>query len=68
MNIEVGSNEAKTKRPELLQVEAVADLVPAQGHKRSDAATGAEHMRAFMRSRQPVAGVDHKVLIDEGRA
>jgi len=25
-------------------------------------------MRVFMRSRQPVAGVDLKALIDEGRA
>ncbi len=81
MNIEVGSYEAKTKLPELLRGvqsgkhytitlrgEAVADLVPAQGRKRSDAATAAENMRAFMRSRQPVAGVNLKALIDEGRA
>jgi antitoxin (DNA-binding transcriptional repressor) of toxin-antitoxin stability system len=68
MNILVGSYEAKTKLPELLRGEAVADLVPAQGRKRSGAATAAENMRAFMRSRQPVAGVDLKALIDEGRA
>ncbi|NBT54820.1 MAG: prevent-host-death protein [Betaproteobacteria bacterium] len=67
-NIEVGSYEAKTKLPELLRGKAVADLVPVQGHKRSGAATAAENMRAFMRSRQPVAGVDLKALIDEGRA
>ncbi len=81
MNIEVGSYEAKTKLPELLRGvqsgkqytitlrgEAVADLVPAQGHKRSGAVAAAESMRAFMRSRQPVADVDLKSLIDEGRA
>ena len=81
MNIEVGSYEAKTKLTELLRGvqsgkhytitlrgEAVADLVPAQGHTRSDAATAVENMRAFMRSRQPVAGVNLKALIDEGRA
>jgi antitoxin (DNA-binding transcriptional repressor) of toxin-antitoxin stability system len=81
MNFLVGSYEAKTKLPELLRGvqsgklytitlrgEAVADLVPAQGHKRSGAATAAENMRALMRSRQPVAGVDLKALIDEGRA
>ncbi|OFA17282.1 prevent-host-death protein, partial [Acidithiobacillus ferrivorans] len=50
MNIEVGSYEAKTKLPELLRGiqagnrytitlrgEAVADLVPAEGNKHSDA-------------------------------
>ena len=81
MNIEVGSYEAKTKLPELLRGvqsgkhytitlrgEAVSDLVPAQGHKRSGAATAAENMRAFMRSRQPTAGVNLKAFIDEGRA
>ena len=67
MNIEVGSNEAKSKLPELLRAEAVADLVLGPGHKRSNAAA-AENMRAFMRSRQPVAGVDLKALISEGRA
>jgi len=43
-------------------------LVPAQGHKRVDAESAAENMRAFMRSRKPVSGVDLKALIDEGRA
>jgi prevent-host-death family protein len=81
MNIEVGSYEAKTKLPELLRGvqsgkqytitlrgEAVADLVPPQGHKHLDAASAAENMRSFMRSRTPVSGVDLKALIDEGRA
>jgi len=81
MKIEVGSYEAKTKLPELLRGvqtgkrytitlrgEAVADLVPPQGGQRSDAAAAAEEMRAFMRTRQPAAGLDLKALIDEGRA
>ena len=81
MYIEVGASAAKTRRRALrrgvqtgnnytftLRGEAVADLVQAQGHRRSDAATAAENMRAFMRSRQPVAGVNLKALIDEGRA
>ena len=81
MNIEVGSYEAKTKLPELLRGvqsgkhytitlrgEAVADLVPPQRHKHLDAESAAENMRAFMRSRKPVSGVDLKALIDAGRA
>ena len=81
INFLVGSYEAKTKLPELLRGvqsgkhytitlrgEAVAELLPAPGHKRSRAATAVENMRAFMRSRQPVAGVNLKALIDEGRA
>ena len=81
MNIEVGSYEAKTKLPELLrgvQVgnrytitlrgEAVADLVPAQGNKLSDASTAVDEMRCFMRARKPMANIDLKALINEGRA
>jgi antitoxin (DNA-binding transcriptional repressor) of toxin-antitoxin stability system len=81
MNIEVGSYEAKTKLPELLrgvQVgnrytitlrgEAIADLVPAQLKKPSDAAAAVDEMRSFMRARKPVADVDLKALINEGRA
>ena len=81
MNIEVGSYEAKTKLPELLrgvQVgnrytitlrgEAVADLVPAQGNKLSDAVAAVNEMRSFMQARKPVAIVDLKALINEGRA
>ena len=41
MNMEVGSNEAKTKLPELLHGEAVASLVPPQDNKHSDAAAAA---------------------------
>lgn len=81
MNIEVGSYEAKTKLPELLRGvqggnrytitlrgEAVADLVPAQGNKLSDAAAAVEEMRSFMQSRKPMSGIDLKALINEGRA
>jgi prevent-host-death family protein len=82
MNIEIGSYEAKTKLPELLRgVQsghrytitlrglAIADLVPAAGHKTSDAdAAAVEAMRDFMRSRKPVNGVNLKALIGEGRA
>lgn len=81
MNIEVGSYEAKTKLPELLRGvqggmrytitlrgEAVADLVPAQGKKLSDAVTAVDEMRSFMQARKPVIGVDLKSLINEGRA
>ena len=83
MNIEVGSYEAKTKLPELLRGvqggnrytitlrgEAVADLIPAQGNKLSDAAAAAavEEMRSFMQSRKPMSGIDLKALVNEGRA
>jgi antitoxin (DNA-binding transcriptional repressor) of toxin-antitoxin stability system len=81
MNIEVGSYEAKTKLPELLrgvQVgnrytitlrgEAVADLVPAQGNKLSDAVAAVDEMRSFMQARKPVGSVDLRALVNEGRA
>ena len=81
MKIEVGSYEAKTKLPELLRGvqagnrytitlrgEAVADLVPTEGSKHSDAVAAVDEMLAFTRTRTPVGGVDLKALIDEGRA
>ena len=81
MNIEVGSYEAKTKLPELLRGvqagkrytitlrgEAVAALVPAEGGKHSDTAAAVDDMLSFMRSRKPVAQVDLRALINEGRA
>ena len=81
MNIEVGSVEAEATLPELLRGvqdgkrytitlrgQAVADLVPAQNTKGTDAAAAAEEMRSFMQSRKPTSGVDVKALIDEGRA
>lgn len=81
MKIEVGSYEAKTKLPELLRGvqagnrytitlrgEAVADLVPPEEARHSDAVAAADEMLAFMQARKPVGGVDLKALIDEGRA
>ena len=82
MNIEVGSYEAKTKLPELLRGvqsgkqytitlrgQAVADLIPAQGNNLADASLAVDEMRSFMVSRkQPMASVDLKTLINEGRA
>lgn len=81
MNIEVGSYEAKTKLPELLRGiqagnrytitlrgEAVADLVPAQVNKNSDAVAAVDDMLAFMRARKAGDGIDLKTLINEGRA
>lgn len=81
MNIEIGSYEAKTKLPELLRGiqagnrytitlrgEPVADLVPAEGAKSSDAAAAVEQMRKLMLGAEPIKGVDIKALIDEGRA
>ena len=81
MKIEVGSYEAKTRLPELLRGilagnrytitlrgEAVADLVPTEGSKRSDAVVAVDEMLAFMQTRKPVNGINIKALIDEGRA
>jgi antitoxin (DNA-binding transcriptional repressor) of toxin-antitoxin stability system len=81
MKIEVGSYEAKTKLPELLRGiqagnrntitlrgEAVADLVPAETNKSSDAAAAADEMLAFMQAQKKVPGIDLKSLINEGRA
>ncbi len=82
MHIEMGSYEAKTKLPELLRGvqggnrytitlrgQAVADLIPAQGNKFSDTSLAVDEMRAFMLMRkQPMASVNLKTLINEGRA
>ena len=81
MKIEVGSYEAKTKLPELLRGvragnrytitlrgEAVADLVPTEENKHSDAVAAVDEMLAFMLTRKPVGGIDLKALINEGRA
>lgn len=81
MNIEVGSYEAKTKLPELLRGilagnrytitlrgEAVADLVPAQGNKASDAAAAVNDMFCFMQTHKLTADIDIKALVNEGRA
>ncbi|MDP2133478.1 MAG: hypothetical protein Q8J99_07715 [Sulfuritalea sp.] len=81
MKIEVGSYEAKTKLPELLRGiqagnrytitlrgEAVADLVPVETNKSSDAVAAADEMLAFMQAQKKVLGIDLKSLINEGRA
>ena len=81
MNIEIGSYEAKTKLPELLRSiktgnrytiilrgEAVADLVPAQGNKQSDAVAAVEDMLSYMQPHKAGAGIDLKAMINEGRA
>lgn len=81
MNIEIGSYEAKTKLPELLRGiragnrytitlrgEAVADLVPAEGNKDTDAISAVDEMLSFMQAHKSVGEVDLKALINEGRA
>jgi len=81
MNIEIGSYEAKTKLPELLRGiqagnrytitlrgEPVADLVPPESAKHTDAVAAVAAMRQFMHAATPVKGLDLKALINEGRA
>ena len=81
MKLEIGSYEAKTKLPELLRGvqtgncytitlrgEPIADLVPARSSARTDAVSAVEAMQQFMRAARPVADVDLRALIDEGRA
>lgn len=81
MNIEIGSYEAKTKLPELLRSiktgnrytitlrgEAVADLVPTQGNKHSDAVAAVDDMLSYMQAHKSGAGIDLKEMINEGRA
>ncbi len=80
MKTEVGAYEAKTKLPELLRGvqagrrytithrgEAIADLVPAKGAGRHDAASAVDELLRFM-SQDPVRGVDIRALIEEGRS
>jgi prevent-host-death family protein len=81
MNIAVGSYEAKTRLPELLRGvragnrytitlrgEAVADLVPAEENKHTDAMAAVDEMLAFMQTRKPVSDINIKALINEGRS
>ncbi len=81
MNIEIGSYEAKTKLPELLRSiktgnrytitlrgEAVADLVPTQQNKHSDAVADVDDMLSYMQAHKSGAGIDLKEMINEGRA
>lgn len=82
MKTEIGAYEAKTHLPELLRQvkagkrftithrgEAIADLVPAEAARPTNAAAAIERFHAFMRE-HPVAARDVNVreLIDEGRA
>ena len=81
MNIEIGSYEAKTRLAELLRGvragnrytitlrgKAMADLIPAEGNKRSDVVAAVDEMLAFMKIRQPVSGINIKALLNEGRS
>lgn len=80
MSVEIGSYEAKTKLPELLRGvqagqrytitlrgEAVADLVPSEHSKASDATAAVDQMLKLMADAKPVPKVDLKRLIEEGR-
>ena len=80
MKSEIGSYEAKTKLPELLRQvkagrsftitnrgEAIADLVPSVAARTKDASAAVKRLKDFMRS-DPVAGVDIRQLIEDGRA
>lgn len=81
MKTEIGAYEAKTHLPELLRQvkagkrftithrgEAIADLVPAEATRPTDAAAAIARFHTFMRE-NPVAVRDVSVreLIDEGR-
>jgi prevent-host-death family protein len=79
MKTKIGSDEAKTKLPELLRLvtagksftitnrgKAIADLVPSVSAKTKDRVAAAEKLKAFMRA-DPVRGVNIKALIEEGR-
>ena len=80
VNIKVGSYEAKTKLPKLLRGvqagnhctitlrgEAVADLVPAHFDINPDKGAAVDDMLAFMKKRKPLASINLKALINEGR-
>jgi len=82
MKTEIGAYEAKTHLPELLRQvkagkrftithrgEAIADLVPAEAARPTNAAAAIERFHAFMRENPVAAGnVNVRDLIDEGRA
>jgi antitoxin (DNA-binding transcriptional repressor) of toxin-antitoxin stability system len=82
MKTKIGAYEAKTRLPELLRQvragrrftityrgSAIADLVPAEVTRPSNAAAAIERFHAFMRENPVVArGVDVRALIDEGQA
>jgi len=77
---EVGAYEAKTHLSDFLRKvkagaviritqrgEHVADLVPPDTKGKRDALKAAIRMGEFMRSHAPIANVNTKALIDEGR-
>lgn len=77
---EVGAYEAKSHFPELLRKakagmvfritnrgEHVADLVPPGTAQRRGRAQAAQRMREFLEAHPPVAEVDIRALIEEGR-
>ena len=79
MKIEIVSNEAKTKLPELRRQvktgksftitnrgEAIADIVPSAGVRAKDKVAAAEKLKAFMLA-DPIRGINIKELIVEGR-
>ena len=51
-----------------LRGEAVADLVPAQDNKRTDAIVAVDEMLLLMQARKPAGDIDIKAIINEGRA
>jgi prevent-host-death family protein len=80
MNIEIETNEAKIRLPELLPAvkasqrftitsrgEPVAELVPAVAREPGDAATAIDVFRAF-RGRHPLSSLDVRAQIDDGGA
>ncbi len=80
VNIKVGSYEAKTKLPKLLRgvqagnhctitlrCEAVAELVPAHFDTNPDKGAAVDDVLAFMKKRKPLASINLKALINEGR-
>ena len=80
VNIKVGSYEAKTKLPELLRGvqagnhctitlrgEAVAELVPAHFYTNPDKGAAVDDVLAFMKKRKPLASINLKALINDGR-
>lgn len=77
---EIGAYEAKTRLPALLREtqagrrftitqrgRPVAELVPCGTARRREQPAAAREMQAFMREQPPVASVDIKALLEEGR-
>ncbi|MDZ7659438.1 type II toxin-antitoxin system prevent-host-death family antitoxin [Fodinibius sp.] len=77
---EIGAYETKTRLPAFLRAvqagerftitqrgKPVAELVPYGTTRRRVQVDAAERMKAFMRKHEPVAGVDVKAMIEEGR-